>query len=516
MENNEGKKKGLELSVNITYPKNEEYEYQTALVMIDMDKTCRDDIINGRGFYITENQNPKKDTKSDKSIYSSKFGQTLADMNPYMDRYKCKCGHLKSRYLEGSVCPICNTKVKFVDDDFEFTGWITIHNQYHIIHPNFYKIIESIIGEKTLKGILDITDEKDVDGFSKNVEVNKNDPYHGIGMIGFYEKFDEIIDFYAKKNPSKVDRVNELYRFDSITGESNRDKVFCHSIPVYTTHLRPYNIDNNIFAFEGTNALYNIMARVAMIINNDNLRINRKRKPKSQLLYDLQKYNNRLSDEIDAILSHKKGIVRTLFGGRFNFTSRSVIVSGPYLRCDQIRLPYKALIELLQQVIINILQKTYDIMYHEAYKMWFRASIKPDPTVKKIIESIIASYPEGIPFIINRNPTINYGGIMQVYCIGINDNYTMNISLQILPFLAADFDGDALNIMFLINKNLIEACEKVFNPRNTMYISKNDGRFDNRLNHGKDTIVNLNTLIRLGRDSYSNDELEQIKALQMS
>ena len=42
---------------------------------------------------------------------------------------------------------------------------------------------------------------------------------------------------------------------------------------------------------------------------------------------------------------------------------------------------------------------------------------------------------------VNVSPSINYGSLLQMYCVGINDNYTMSLPLQILPLLAADFDG---------------------------------------------------------------------------
>ena len=60
----------------------------------------------------------------------------------------------------------------------------------------------------------------------------------------------------------------------------------------------------------------------------------------------------------------------------------------------------------------------------------------------KIMETIIKTSCNGkrLPFNINSNPTIAYGGILQMYCVGINYNYTMGIPLQILSLLAADFD----------------------------------------------------------------------------
>ena len=156
-----------------------------------------------------------------------------------------------------------------------------------------------------------------------------------------------------------------------------------------------------------------------------------------------------LYSEIIDIIKGKKGNIRTLFGGRCNFTSRDVIIADPTLRIDQIRLPYSALIELLQQSIINILVKTYNVSYSDAYDRWYHANLKKDKTIIAIIESIIQnSTPEhyGIPVIINRNPSLGLGSLLQMYCVGISDptdkfEYVMQLPLQILPLLNADFDN---------------------------------------------------------------------------
>lgn len=36
--------------------------------------------------------------------------------------------------------------------------------------------------------------------------------------------------------------------------------------------------------------------------------------------------------------------------------------------------------------------------------------------------------------------TINYGSILQMFCVDIQDNFTMAIPLQVLRTMAADFD----------------------------------------------------------------------------
>ena len=68
--------------------------------------------------------------------------------------------------------------------------------------------------------------------------------------------------------------------------------------------------------------------------------------------------------------------------------------------------------------------------------------------------------------------------------------------------------------MLIINKEFQTAAENVFNPRNSMYISKNDGMFNNSYNHKRDTIINMNTLVQISRSNYSQEQLARIRAAQ--
>ena len=76
--------------------------------------------------------------------------------------------------------------------------------------------------------------------------------------------------------------------------------------------------------------------------------------------------------------------------------------------------------------------------------------------------------------------------------------------------------GDCLNIMYIVNQAFLEQAERVFNPRNAMYISRNDGMFNNDVNHCRDTLINANSLIYLSRDNYAPEQLERIYNLQNS
>ena len=90
-------------------------------------------------------------------------------------------------------------------------------------------------------------------------------------------------------------------------------------------------------------------------------------------------------------------------------------------------------------------------------------------------------------------------------------DYTMSISLLVLKLLAADFDGDTLNILFLLNQEFISIAENILSPRQ-MFISRNDGMCNADLIHSRDVIINANALKNLYE--YTPEEIAQIKALQ--
>lgn len=67
--------------------------------------------------------------------------------------------------------------------------------------------------------------------------------------------------------------------------------------------------------------------------------------------------------------------------------------------------------------------------------------------------------------------------------------------------------------MYIINDAFYERTFQVFNPRNSLYISNNDGLFNNATNHQRDTIINTQTLLKLSRNNYSRENLNKILAI---
>ena len=514
----------MDLQIRSNYPYSDDFEYTTQLTKCNLEKEMEKDLASGKGFLIKEPQNIKKTLKDPNSIFSDKYMKTLDDPDAFIDRYACECGITKGIDNNRLLCPYCHTEVKYIGDDFEIFGWIRLKEPYKIIHPELFKELEKFIGKNNLHSILEPDIDLNENGQpmtsydrklykkslkKKYVKYAKTDnKYKHIGMMAFMEKFDEIIEYFRNKNKSNKNKI--AYYEDII---KYRDIVFTGAIPVYSTGMRPFKVDNGTFTFERTNATFNIMAKMASNINKDKLIINKDFKYRNGLLYELQVEYDNLYTEIEKILAGKKGNIRLLIGGRCSFTVRSIIVPDPTLRIDEIRLPYNGLLELLQQTIINILANSYNYSYAKAYSVWYKAQISFNQTIYDIVENLI-KYHNGIPIIVNRNPSINFGSIVMMRCIGINKSFTMSMPLQVLPGLAADFDGDCLTALYIPNKEFCEVAMNTFNPRNNMIISHNDGKFNNQTNLYKDILIVSNSVIGLGRDTYTEEELQMIQNIK--
>ena len=507
----------IPLTVNYSYPYSPDYDYETSVVRINLDEECEHDLENGTGFVISSPKATiKKDIKDPDGIFSTRFGQKLGDLNPFMDRYSCNCGEIKHRIHHGEWCDKCKSYCRFVDDNFKLFGWIILKKHY-FIHPDLYKSIEYLFGpskqdaeNKKIKG----TKLKNMLYYNASISQSghiigvldkpADEPFYGIGMIEFVERFDEILDYYAKKYPKKIEYYEDIVK--------DRDKVFAHSFPVFTTHLRPVDIQDKNMFFEPMNADYNMINIHACRINRDKTKMQRDIKQKNQYLFKMQMKIMDLYDKVLDVCRGKKGQFRSLVSGRYNFSSRAVIAQDPTLRIDQLKLPYAALVIMLRLQITNILNRLYNITMAEASDIVDKAITQKDERVAQIIMTIISNMTEyGMPVLLNRNPTINYGSIMQMFCIGYTDDLTIRVPLQILPPLAADFDGDSLNVLYIINKAFYERCFQIFNPRNAMYISRNDGMMNSGVMVQRDTIINSNTLLYLGRGNYTEEDKAKIR-----
>ena len=486
----------------LQYPESEEYDFTFRPTVIDMDEECKKDIESGNGFRITQKQKIQQNIKNDEGIFSTRFGRGLQDEAPFADRYRCKCGKLMGKLNNQLKCPYCNTIVKYVGDNFQYFGWLILDNHCYI-HPLLFSHIRNFIGP-VFEQIISYEEELDQNGnLVTRQHVNQEDSFKNIGIMGFQKRFDEIMNFYMNKHKSKT----AAYKFIM----DNKKKVFTHCLPVFTLLLRPIKIKDGHFVFEGTNSDYSSICSNAIYLNNISKASTHKNE--ENILYSIQMKFMHIIDTINKILTGKKGAIRGLYGGRYNYMARCVIIPDKELRVDEVSLPYLCIMELMKEIIINVIQKTFNITYIDAYLRWYDGLLKVDDVILSIIQTLIKRHPcgRGIPVMINRNPTLHYGSIMQMYCVKINTkSYAMGLPLQALNPMNADFDGDAVNGTLIINEGFRKDAERVFNPRNAMFIDRDTGDMNEEVCPDGETIINADNMLYLARDAYTQEEKNKI------
>lgn len=212
------------------------------LVKLNWDEECRLDLMLGKGFLITEPAITNKDQKSYNGIQSSRFGTDWSDDDAFMDRWTCKCKSIQGKIFEGEVCPHCKTKVEYRDVDLSVTGWIVINN-HKLIQPSYYNKLSGIIGSRQFKEIVEY--DKFIDRNGHIQQKDSSNPFKGIGIIEFQERFDEILAYYKNKKKNKLEEIKEI--------EEDRDKIFTSSIPVFSAVLRPISFRQESFFYNSIN-----------------------------------------------------------------------------------------------------------------------------------------------------------------------------------------------------------------------------------------------------------------------
>ena len=66
----------------------------------------------------------------------------------------------------------------------------------------------------------------------------------------------------------------------------------------------------------------------------------------------------------------------------------------------------------------------------------------------------------------------------------------------------------------IINSAFNERAKIVFNPRNAMYISRIDGKLNKDVLPQRDTLINANTLMHMGRSRYNDKQMNHINELR--
>ena len=470
------------------------------LSKINLTDLAEDEIKSGKGFVISNetDYDEKKKCRTEDGLYSPKFGVDAFNDKTTDDMYHCECGQLSGGVHDHEICPNCGTEVQCTEADLSKTGWISC-GCFYVITPACYIALGKLIGTKDLENILKYKNSFDIDGNPTNV-VNKSQPYSGIGMIKFKEKFDEIIEYYHKKKKQKQDEYETIMMY--------KDAIFTKWVPVYTSLLRPYVKEESRMSVFDVNKKYSIILVLSNIIRRET-----EDSPNvigiEKSLFEIQTQYNEIFEEIVSIdFAGKSGLIRSnIICVRSNFSGRLVIVPATFFNVDEISIPYIFAVEELRPIIINYMVRMDKMGYREANNIVDAALRKFDKKIYLIMSDIINS--DNPPMIlVQRSPTLLQESIrlMKIKMITLDYyNLTMATPSGILSGMNADYDGDTFAAYTVFDNRLKEAWEFVHSPRNH-FISRLDGKYSGLCKFIKDNAVVLTELWELGKNTtYYNE-----------
>lgn len=294
--------------------------------------------------------------------------------------------------------------------------------------------------------------------------------------------------FMSQKNSKNIEMIDFLLK--------NKDKILIDKIPVFSHKLRPITVIGQKIIYDKINSNFGLLVQY-----NNNLKYNdvEKEFDIDILLKNMQENIAQIILKIIEKLKGKKGILRKeVFAAKLNFSARNVItpLANVNYNIDDVAIPYLTALELYKYQIINILSKVKRVNYNRALNIWTMAQLKLDPEVYEIMEMLRLNTKGGLKILLNRNPTISIGSIMELNVVKIKNDYsdlTLSLSNNLLNAFSGDYDGDVLNIISLVDEYLKDTFS-LFSPEN-LIVNKNDGKFDTRFSFTKEQnlgIFNLN------------------------
>ena len=458
------------------------------------------DMIRGSGFLVTDPVETILDDERTKSMYgvqSPLFGTSYEDEQSFIERYRCECGAFKSRLFEGETCPFCGTKVEYKDTNIKMTAWISLGNN-KIISPYYFNLLKETIGKNIFNDIINMKRKISLDGELERLseedyaDVKLTSPFMGIGTMEFYDRFEEIINYFINKKKKKKEVFENILK--------QKYCVFTSHIPVVSTKLRPQAKTSDSFYYVSVDKLVNTICSI-----KDKL-MNASEVEKPLMINRIQYKVNTMWDIYFEELNGKSGLIRgDILGGSLNFTARNVIVPDPTLRDNELSLSYNTFLEIFKYKIIYYIMKIDGITLSKAYSIWAKANVFSNK-VYEIMKHMIDR--DKVKVLINRNPTLNFYSmlLMKIRNIIPSDNdYNMGTPLGILRGLNADYDGDILNIIAMINKEIAHMFRK-FDPIQRMIIARDTGLLNDYFNIEKSQLIDLNYFCNIGETK--NDEVE--------
>ncbi len=401
--------------------------------------------------------------------------------------YECLCGKYKRMKHRGVVCEKCGTEVTLAKVRRERMGHIDLASP--VAHIWFLKSLPSRIGlmlDMTLRDIERIlyfeafvvtepgltpmergqllTEEQ----FLQARQEHGDDFDAAMGAEAVYDLLrtidlqSEIVqlkeEIASTGSETKLKRLTKRIKLiEAFIESGNRPEWMVMTVlPVLPPDLRPLvPLDGGRFATSDLNDLYrrvinrnNRLRRLLELNAPDIIVRNEKRMLQESVdaLMDngrrgraITGTNKRPLKSLADMIKGKQGRFRqNLLGKRVDYSGRSVIVVGPYLKLHQCGLPKKMALELFKPFIFAKLQLRGLATTIKAAKKLVE---REEAEVWDILEEVIREH----PVLLNRAPTLHRLGIQAFEPVLIEGK-----AIQLHPLVCtafnADFDGDQMAV----------------------------------------------------------------------
>jgi len=294
-------------------------------------------------------------------------------------------------------------------------------------------------------------------------------------------------DSLNTKSQTKLKKYNKrLKLIDSLIQSGNKPEwMVLNVLPILPPDLRPLvPLDGGRFATSDLNDLYrrviNRNNRLGRLLELDAPEIivrNEKRMLQEAVdsLIDngrrgraVMGNNRRPLKSIADMIKGKQGRFRqNLLGKRVDYSGRSVIVCGPYLKLHQCGLPKKMALELFKPFIYNRLQASGLASTIKAAKKMVESEI---PEVWDILERVVHQH----PVLLNRAPTLHRLGIQAFEPLLIEGK-----AIQLHPLVCgafnADFDGDQMAVHVPLSEEAqLEARTLMLASNNVLHLASGE------------------------------------------
>ncbi len=400
--------------------------------------------------------------------------------------WECHCGKYKRIRFKGIICDKCGVEVTRSKVRRDRIGHIELASP--VSHIWYFKGVPTRIGllldmsPRTLEKIIYfaayvVTNPGDTPLLTKQLltEMEYRDAREkygqsfraGMGAEAIKELLEgvKLEELYAKlreevktlQGQKKSKAIKRLDVVEAFRKSGNKPIwMVLDVIPVIPPELRPMvQLDGGRFATSDLNDLYrrvinrnNRLKRLLDLGAPDIIVKNEKRMLQEAVdaLIDNGRRgrpvtgpNNRPLKSLSDMLKGKQGRFRqNLLGKRVDYSGRSVIVVGPYLKLHQCGLPKEMALELFKPFVMKkLVDKGLVHNIKSSKKMVERVR----PEVWDVLEEVIKDH----PVLLNRAPTLHRLGIQAFEPVLVEGK-----AIQIHPLVCtpynADFDGDQMAV----------------------------------------------------------------------